>query len=177
MYSREKPGTWPKHLLCDGFKRRGATRAETAPADDAIPGLFVAFPNQRVRTLKTDPWPQLLMLLGKEGERIMIDLLVDRAIFETVQAGRDNLYQLSGVHIAELKTLAQEAQEKTRPQTSAPGQRPVELRPSELFFLRNRMLYARAALNAHGLVQFGLRHIRTCKLFPVPRNDMLTACL
>jgi telomerase reverse transcriptase len=177
LYSREKPGTWPKHLLCDGFKRRVASRAETAPAEDAIPGLFVAFPNHRVKTLKADPWPQLLMLLGKEGERIMIDLLVDHALFEPVQAGRDNLYQLSGVHIAELKTLAQEAQEKTRRPTSTPGLRPVELRPSEICFLRNRMLYARAALNAHGLVQFGLRHIRTCQHFRVPRNDMLTVCL
>ena len=32
--------------------------------------------------------------------------------------------------------------------------------PSEIVFVRNRMLYARAALNAHGVVHFGLRHIR-----------------
>lgn len=32
--------------------------------------------------------------------------------------------------------------------------------PSEITFVRNRMMYARAALNAHGLVHFGLRHIR-----------------
>lgn len=32
--------------------------------------------------------------------------------------------------------------------------------PSEIAFVRNRMLYARAAFNARGLVQFGLRHIR-----------------
>ena len=31
---------------------------------------------------------------------------------------------------------------------------------SEIVFARNRMLYARAALNARGLVHFGLRHIR-----------------
>lgn len=163
MFSRGKPGTWPKHLLCDGFKRRVATRAETGPAEDDIPGLFVAYPNHRVKALKADPWPQLLMLLGKEGERIMIDLLVDHAIFEAVPAGRDNLYQLSGIHIVELKTLAEEAQEKARPQEIPHDQRPVELRPSGIGFLRNRMMYARAALNARGLVRFGLRHIRTCK--------------
>lgn len=34
--------------------------------------------------------------------------------------------------------------------------------PSDISFIRNRMLYARAALNARGLVHFGLRHIREC---------------
>ena len=31
---------------------------------------------------------------------------------------------------------------------------------AEINFVRNRMLYARPALNARGLVHFGLRHIR-----------------
>ena len=34
--------------------------------------------------------------------------------------------------------------------------------PSDISFIRNRTLYARAALNARGLVHFGLRHIREC---------------
>lgn len=37
-----------------------------------------------------------------------------------------------------------------------------ERRPTEIIFVRSRMLYARAALNARGSVQFGLRHIRKC---------------
>jgi telomerase reverse transcriptase len=32
--------------------------------------------------------------------------------------------------------------------------------PANIIFVRNRMLYARAALNAQGGVRFGLRHIR-----------------
>jgi hypothetical protein len=32
--------------------------------------------------------------------------------------------------------------------------------PSSINFVRSRMLYARAALNAQGGVRFGLRHIR-----------------
>ena len=32
--------------------------------------------------------------------------------------------------------------------------------PSAITFVRSRMLYARAALNAKGKVRFGLRHIR-----------------
>ena len=93
----------------------------------------------------------------------MIDLLVDCAIFQTVQAGRGNLYQLSGVPICELQPLAAGAAAKaTGPWPAERGQRAVELRPAEIVFVRNRMLYARAALNARGLVHFGLRHIRRC---------------
>lgn len=33
-------------------------------------------------------------------------------------------------------------------------------KPTEIIFVRSRMLYARAALNARGMVHFGLRHIR-----------------
>lgn len=87
----------------------------------------------------------------------MIDLLVDGAIFTAVKAGKDNLYQLSGIPISELEPLAQAA-DKSPP--SATGLRSAELRPSEITFVRSRMLYARAALNARGLVHFGLRHIR-----------------
>lgn len=36
--------------------------------------------------------------------------------------------------------------------------------PTHITFVRNRMMYARAALNAQGGVRFGLRHIRKCTL-------------
>jgi telomerase reverse transcriptase len=105
------------------------------------------------------------MLLGKAGERIMIDLLLDGAVFTAVEAGRGNLYQLSGVHISSLKTLAAISATNT---SSASGTNDAgkpsgsnPLSPCEISFVKSRMLYARAALNARGSVQFGLRHIRT----------------
>lgn len=41
-----------------------------------------------------------------------------------------------------------------------PISEPAAKSPSDIIFVRSRMLYARAALNARGLVHFGLRHIR-----------------
>lgn len=35
-----------------------------------------------------------------------------------------------------------------------------ERKPTDINFVRSRMLYARAMLNARGLVHFGMRHIR-----------------
>ncbi len=90
----------------------------------------------------------------------MLDLLVDCAIFATVKAGKGNLYQLGGIPVSELELLSQ-AGNKESSSTSDTATANVELRPSEIPFVRSRMLYARAALNARGLVHFGLRHIRT----------------
>jgi telomerase reverse transcriptase len=104
------------------------------------------------------------MLLGKEGERIMIDLLVDCAIFRAVKAGKGNLYQLCGIPISELELLAR-PEDKEEPNAAR--------RPSDISFVRSRMLYARAALNARGLVHFGLRHIRVFTPF-CPHNATLT---
>jgi telomerase reverse transcriptase len=90
---------WPKHILCDGYRKH--TSAHSAAGRDfnngqVIPGIFSVHPNQHVHALKEAPWPHILSLLGKAGERIMIDLLMDGAIFVAVEAGKGNLYQMSG---------------------------------------------------------------------------------
>lgn len=82
----------PQHLLCDGF-RRGAGQ-QAAPC--SIQGLYSLYLNERVAILKQDPWPQLLHILGKSGESMMINLLLDCSIFLPVEAGQGNYYQLSG---------------------------------------------------------------------------------
>jgi telomerase reverse transcriptase len=160
LISRENIGSWPKHILCDGFRRQAGPNNRPNPAaTTTIPGLHSVYPNQHVHALKLSPWPQLLMLLGKEGERIMIDLLVDCALFRSVKAGKGNLYQLGGIPISELDPLTKAAEKEiSLPPTSRTKN--AELRPSDISFIRSRMLYARAALNARGLVHFGLRHIR-----------------
>jgi hypothetical protein len=38
--------------------------------------------------------------------------------------------------------------------------------PARILFVRNRILYARAALNTQGNVRFGFRHIRTLHGIP-----------
>lgn len=61
-----------------------------------IPGLFSVFRNHHVEALKRTPWLELLVLLGKAGERIMMELLLDCSIFVSVSAGTGNMWQLSG---------------------------------------------------------------------------------
>jgi hypothetical protein len=68
-----------------------------------------------------------------------------------------------GVPLSDLQTLPERSDGFP---LLAPASRPartvssVEHSPSSISFVRSRMLYARAALNAQGGVRFGLRHIR-----------------
>ena len=97
LFEKEKKaGGWPKHLLADGFRRNAALRPDGTAAPHSIPGIYSVHVNHRVQSLKESPWPQLLALLGREGERIMIDLLLDCSIFASVEVGRGNYRQLSG---------------------------------------------------------------------------------
>ncbi|TQS32464.1 hypothetical protein Golomagni_07219 [Golovinomyces magnicellulatus] len=94
LFSRESvAGRWPKHLICDGFRR---TKQDGNHVSSTIPGIFQYFPNASVVALKDIPWTQVLALLGQSGERIMIDLLVDCSVFLEVESGYRNYYQLNG---------------------------------------------------------------------------------
>ncbi|KAJ8127025.1 hypothetical protein O1611_g6612 [Lasiodiplodia mahajangana] len=138
IFNREKSAKWPDHLLCNGFRRNGGL------------GLRAVRSNHYVESLQQPPWPQLLALMGVSGERIMIDLLLDCAIFVYVDAGVNNVCQISG-----------------RPLSSVPPYRPelacernsTARSSSEIVFVRNRLFYAKPALNTRGRVHFGLKHI------------------
>jgi telomerase reverse transcriptase len=44
--------------------------------------------------------------------------------------------------------------------------------PSRITFVRNRMFYARPALNAQGTICFGLRHIHVLNRYPIRRQEI-----
>ena len=101
LFSRAKSVTArPKHLLCDGFRKSMAPNAQRqgdfGGDNQTIPGLFSVFQNHHAEALKRAPWPGLLVLLGKAGERIMMELLLDCSIFVSVSSGTGNMWQLSG---------------------------------------------------------------------------------
>ncbi|KAI1368000.1 hypothetical protein F5Y08DRAFT_20053 [Xylaria arbuscula] len=137
LFNREKSAKWPDHILCNGFRRNGAL------------GLRTVRPNHYVEALQQPPWPQVLALLGDSGERIMIDLLLDGAIFVSVGTGTNNICQMSGKPLSNIPMY--------RPVSTQDDSRPRI--PQELVFVRSRMFYARPALNARGHIHFGLRHI------------------
>ena len=49
-----------------------------------------------VNELKSSVWKELLGLLGKEGDRIMLDLVLECGLFISIDADWGNYYQISG---------------------------------------------------------------------------------
>lgn len=99
----------------------------------------------------------------------MMNLLLDCSIFLPVEANAGNFYQLSGVPVSEVQP--EEAWNNTagKVKTDAEAATKSHLKsenrsPGAITFVRSRMLYAKAALNARGGIRFGMRHIRS---FPV----------
>ncbi|KAH9860521.1 hypothetical protein J1614_011852 [Plenodomus biglobosus] len=165
----------PSHLLCHGFQRGAHTNRrrhdENVPVC-SIPGLFERHPNNQAKVLKSPPWCRLHALLGPGGDRLMVTLLLDCSIFLPVEGSVGNLYQLSGVPLSDLKPA--KVPEPRPVQTVLPIETPIHRsplnsenrKPGAITFVRSRMLYARAALNAKGGVRFGMRHIHILNRYP-----------
>ncbi len=169
-------------MLCQGYRRGPAfNRHHSRVLNSSIGGLSRLYENQYVEDLKSSTWPEILRLLGRGGNLIMIDLLVDCAIFRQVESGRGNYYQISGMSIlskqvavlylsctglplGDLKTLDPPPAklELTAASRSFVAAKPDEKTPAAILFVRNRFLYARPVLNSRGAVTFGLRHTRKC---------------
>lgn len=192
LFHRIHPNIYrPPHLLCHGYQRAHAPGKinQNHGAMASIPGVVSHFPNSHVSTIKNTVWADVLSLLGKEGERIMLDLILKSGIFIAVQSGRGNYYQLSGkchcrvcpnggLFFMSIGTPLTELQPRSvigsfrKPQEPKPSanfqplSNPASIlrkalkSSAAIIFVRNRMFYARAALNAKGKVQFGFRHIR-----------------
>lgn len=155
-----------QHLLCQGFRRNVTARSfqEDPVVATGMPGITSTHPNGHVEAIKSSPWPEILLLMGKDGERMMIDLIVECGIFVLVSKGHGTYYQLSGKPLSELQVLPklgiQRAPDPTAKTKRASAEdKPVVRNASSITFVRSRALYARAGLNAKGNVCFGLGHV------------------
>ena len=85
-------------MLCHGYQRASNPWQlnEDHCAAAGIPGVVSRYPNNNVNSLKDVYWAAILSLLGKEGELIMLDMILDCGVFVEVTRGQGNYYQLSG---------------------------------------------------------------------------------
>ncbi|KAF1929540.1 uncharacterized protein M421DRAFT_4010 [Didymella exigua CBS 183.55] len=163
------------HLLCHGFERSASTyrRNDGHGADpSSIPGVVARRPNSHVLALKGPLWCRLLAVLGEGGDRWMMDMLTDCAIFYPVGGKASNYYQLSGPPMFDLEPIPASKTTVTQahPQGGPASMLAEPRTPCEIAFVRSRMLYAKAALNAKGGIRFGMRHIHVLNRFP-SRDD------
>lgn len=88
------------HLLCHGYRRASAPQQpnEEYCVLAHIYGTVSHYPNSHVSTMKNETWTDVFGLLGKGGDWIMRDLVLDCGVFVLVDSGRGNYYQLSGMY-------------------------------------------------------------------------------
>ncbi|KAK2816774.1 hypothetical protein FQN49_007996, partial [Arthroderma sp. PD_2] len=153
LFNPVKAAGAPSHILCHGYQR---VRENLAPNHEyggcsGIPGLAPRLPNRSVSILKKSPWTDVLGLLGKSCEDIMLHLLLDCGLFIHLQG--ESYYQLSGTTLLDMESL-----DKARQNTVKT--------PAEIIFVRRRMFYARPALNSKREARLGLRHIHVLNRYP-----------
>ncbi|CZR51337.1 related to telomerase reverse transcriptase [Phialocephala subalpina] len=160
-----------QHLLCQGFQKNASARHmnEGEHATSAIPGVISTYPNDHVTSMKAWPWPQVLALLGKQGERMMIDLILDCGIFLPVEDAYGSYYQLSGQPLGDLRLLGLRPQPKLVVRKDIVDKRAPRT-PSNINFVRSRMMYARAATNIQGDVHFGFRYNHLLNRWPLRKK-------
>ena len=99
LFNREYRGVHrPAHILCHGYQPAGPPKNANKDQGVAtgILGLCAVYPNNHVTQIKGTTWNDFLRLMGKDGEMILLNLLLDCGIFIPVDQGRNNFYQLSG---------------------------------------------------------------------------------
>ena len=142
-----------------------------------IPGLACMFPNEYVEMLKSPPWAEMTKLLGSHGERIAVSLFVNHAVFAPVEGTPKSYYQtcgmsirscvpaitliLKGMPVSDLTPLVDQPRvEHSVKSVARPSQPSFERKNSSITFVRSRMLYARAGMNAKRETSLGLKHMR-----------------
>lgn len=81
-------------MLCHGFQR---SAAGSFGVGRDIPGLVSTCYNEYVASLKSTTWQRIFDLLGAHADRIVVDLLVNGAMFAPLNMVSDSIYQLSGI--------------------------------------------------------------------------------
>lgn len=103
LFRRHQPPAKPQHLLCQGFERLSGATAQTGIKENAvagIPGVVYQYANKHVQALTNSTWCTLLSLLGRGGDLIMVDLLLECCLFIPVVNGSKGLSQLSGENLS-----------------------------------------------------------------------------
>jgi telomerase reverse transcriptase len=167
LFRRHTGSYRPPHLLCDGFQRSAGTGGE-ARAVPSLPGVCAKGENPLVEEFRNQPWSSLPDLLGRGAERILSEMLLNCGLYRPVHDS-SNVRQICGVPLGDLKTGKKEAvpQEAELPfeDSVCSAAPPKKRQPSDIRFLRHRMLYAKPSLKPNGEARFGMTHAHVMRRY------------
>jgi hypothetical protein len=97
LFRRSQAPSRPQHLLTQGFDRLAAKgHHELERAVLGIPGIVCNFTNPHTSYVVSKAWCSLLSLLGKGGDIVMVDLLLESCLFLPTGDSPSSLRQFSG---------------------------------------------------------------------------------
>lgn len=102
LFRRNQPPSRPQHLLAQGFERFAAkgVRGLNLSAVPGIPGIICQYSNPHIEIVTSLAWCALLALLGRKGDIVMVDLLLECCLFSSASDNSWALQQFSGIHSA-----------------------------------------------------------------------------
>ena len=102
LFRRTQAPSRPQHLLAQGFDRLAAKgeRGLNLSAVPGIPGIVCKYSNAHTELVVSSPWCALLSLLGKGGDIIMVDLLLECCLFLPAGEKTKSLRQFSGIFLS-----------------------------------------------------------------------------
>jgi hypothetical protein len=181
LFRQHTSGHRPPHVLCHGYHYDGLgdvrTLVKTNP--ESHRELVPVDRNEHVERLKGHAWAGLTRLVGSKGNVTLIQLLQNCGMFMPLESGRNNLIQIGGVDLSELRTIDKNNPTGgSKPDGGAAlvisAARNHDVPPSReantlntIRFVRHRILYRKPDLNAKGGAYFGLPHIRMCCNLPI----------
>jgi hypothetical protein len=181
LFRQHSSGHRPPHVLCHGHYYDGlgdvrtSVKANVETNHEGLPPDR----NEHVERLKGDAWAGLTRLVGSKGTVTLIHLLQNCGMFIPLESGRNNLMQISGVDLSELRIIdkhnpsgGSKTDGDTALVTCNTGSNDVSSSRdinslNTIRFVRHRILYRKPDLNAKGGAYFGLPHIRRSYNVPV----------
>jgi telomerase reverse transcriptase len=188
LFKRDFSARQPGHQLCQGVQwpNRGHQYTTDSRAATDMLGLDSNCPDKNAAIVRGPLWSRLLSILGNEGEKVMVELLLYPGIFLQVGNEESNFCQISGKsnsshnageivkrmrrHSENILGIPLHNLEAFPGQTSITAPSPAlrnggksvtsSKTPAAITVVRSRMFYARPALSSRNQVQLGLRHIR-----------------
>jgi hypothetical protein len=181
LFRQHSSGHRPPHVLCHGhyYDGLGDIRTSTKANVETDHEVHSLDRNEHVERLKGDAWASLTRLVGSKGTVTLIRLLQNCGMFIPLESGRNNLMQISGVDLSELRIIDKhnptggtKTDGGTALVTCNTGSNDVSSSRdinsfNTIRFVRHRILYRKPDLNAKGGAYSGLPHIRRSYNVPV----------
>ncbi|KAI5194583.1 hypothetical protein E4T39_08604 [Aureobasidium subglaciale] len=173
LFRKHTSGHRPPHVLCHGYHHNGLgdVRISTKANVEDDCGSVLSNRNEHVDRLKGDDWAGLPTLVGTRGTVTIVKLLQDCGMYMSLEGGRNNYMQISGVDLSELRSLDVHNPVGGPKQNGGAVSAVSNVNKDETLqrldantlntirFVRHRILYRKPDLNAKGEAYFGLPHI------------------